>query len=430
LHMYSPLLPGPESIRLMYLAPALDPIVPLRVSFQVVNIHDPATQYDAISYTWDEPIFEHVLLIDHGSSPLVTKNLNNALRRFRLPATERMLWAVAVCINQGDDEEKARQIPLMAEIFRQAKMVLAWLEGGATEKRGLNPIDQLSRVPRAIMDESANAQRSGKPRTWEPPPEDQQAIRRFFRLAWFGRLWVVQEIVMNTGVILFCGAAHTSWTRLTSALNSLAMTAPGVTTYISFNKFEALQVVARLCKYHCLAEGSGSGAGSPKSQQDLLTIVDRFREYHCADAHGRIFALYSMASDVEPYEPWRPSITAGSIDDVKIQTAVNYALDVRQTYHMFAGACFASNRVAQVLNAVLSRPFSPDWPSWVPDWRARPSKLMFKLQENLDWEAFLSGNILHLSIHDREIHLDGGFLEICWATPAGENEEQLWATLS
>lgn len=78
-------------------------------------------QYEAISYTWGEPLVIYPLYVDDGKHVKATSNLDQALRRLRLPATSRLLWADAVCINQSNDAEKGTQIPLMIQIFRNAK---------------------------------------------------------------------------------------------------------------------------------------------------------------------------------------------------------------------------------------------------------------------------------------------------------------------
>jgi hypothetical protein len=46
-----------------------------------------------------------------------------------------MLWADAVCINQVDKDEKARHIPLMGSIYKNASSVLAWLGEGRESAR-------------------------------------------------------------------------------------------------------------------------------------------------------------------------------------------------------------------------------------------------------------------------------------------------------
>jgi hypothetical protein len=74
----------------------------------------------------------------------VTENLDHALRRLRRRLGPRWLWADAMCIDQKNDREKEVQIPLMVEIYRGAKRVLAWLHDGDDDiERGMRYLEQL-----------------------------------------------------------------------------------------------------------------------------------------------------------------------------------------------------------------------------------------------------------------------------------------------
>jgi hypothetical protein len=105
--------------------------------------------------------------------------------------------------------------------------------------------------------------------------------------------------------------------------------------------------------------------------------------YGCADDRDRIFALYNMASDIEPMSnstPIRDEDTdiSSIISNMcmpykgppKIYMDVDYSLTTQQTYHAFAIACIAKRKDSSLLNAVLSRQHShssSDLSSWVPD---------------------------------------------------------------
>jgi hypothetical protein len=159
---------------------------------------------------------KHPLYIDDGTYVLVTKNLDKALRRLRHPTTTRVLWADAVCINQVNSDEKSTQIPLMARIFRGASTVLAWLDDGAEEERGMVTLERLSRYGTSENEDERVADR--RPRmSGSHTSEDNVLIHKFLNLAWFTRLWIIQEIVMNADVILFCGTSSMTWTRFSVA---------------------------------------------------------------------------------------------------------------------------------------------------------------------------------------------------------------------
>ena len=57
----------------------------------------------------------------------ITRSLATVLQALRLLASPRVLWADTVCINQDDEKEKSKQIPLMRDYYATAKSVPVWL---------------------------------------------------------------------------------------------------------------------------------------------------------------------------------------------------------------------------------------------------------------------------------------------------------------
>lgn len=63
----------------------------------------------------------------NGQSRLIHINLYSAIRQVQKHSKEMRLWIDALCINQYDHEEKARQILLMASIFKRSRQVISWI---------------------------------------------------------------------------------------------------------------------------------------------------------------------------------------------------------------------------------------------------------------------------------------------------------------
>lgn len=101
---------------------------------QGAALHDPHpegygrfVEYDALSYTWGTDSQRHTIRC-HDMDLSITKNLKEALMMLRRPSKSyRWLWTDAVCIDQQDDDDKAKQIPSKFAIYQQAKQVVAWL---------------------------------------------------------------------------------------------------------------------------------------------------------------------------------------------------------------------------------------------------------------------------------------------------------------
>ncbi|KAK0654860.1 heterokaryon incompatibility protein-domain-containing protein, partial [Cercophora newfieldiana] len=126
-YSYQPLSAASE-IRILELDSADAPSAPLHASLAHEPL-DQITPYEALSYTWGADVFPHQLHIGPESHTInITSNLHSALQHLR-PRTgpPRRLWIDALCINQADPDEKSKQIPLMAAIYRDATKVIAWL---------------------------------------------------------------------------------------------------------------------------------------------------------------------------------------------------------------------------------------------------------------------------------------------------------------
>jgi hypothetical protein len=370
MHTYEALA-GPEYIRLSKLEPALSTDAPLRFTFIQTELSEIEGQYETISYTWGEPKLICPLHVDDGTCVMVTENLDRALRKLRYGDRVRTLWADAVCINQFNDKEKEVQIPLMARIYRGAKRVLAWLDPGAyvgNEEEGIRVLDRLSRRSRQDISVYSESDRPKEPAPLEDHDLEVQThlreIVNFISLPWFNRLWIVQEVVFNLDVILICGASILSWARLVAALSILEGIPVHGLSIVEREKIDAIRKIGELWRYYSLIDESDR-----RKDDDIVQLVEDFATYGCTNPLDRIFALYSMTSDLQTVRPRH--------DWDHVFMEIDYSLSVRQTYQDFACACIRVGRVMSILEAAFCRASlrnSEQWPSWVPDWRVAPRK--------------------------------------------------------
>ena len=82
--------------------------------------------YTALSYTWGAPVFDCSLGCN-GAVKHITRTLDSALRHLRRSDEAIMLWVDQICINQEDNADKERQVPLMSLIYRRALNTMIWL---------------------------------------------------------------------------------------------------------------------------------------------------------------------------------------------------------------------------------------------------------------------------------------------------------------
>ncbi|RYN85268.1 hypothetical protein AA0120_g8884 [Alternaria tenuissima] len=365
-------LEGQEYIRLLVLHPALSKTTPLRIDFVSSKLEDVEGDYDAVSYTWGKPVLTFPLYVgEDGMQVYVTENLDRALRYLRYETRERMLWADAACINQKDNEEKATQIPLMVQIFRGARRVMAWLdpcdgEDTTVEQRGMRLLDRISRLSTIRADGIH---------------EEFFTVMEFFLLPWFNRLWIIQEVVFNLEVCLICGETELPLSQLVSAVDitgwQISWTEPDHEA-----TWNAVLEIGRLWNLYSLVPGRKTFEDRGGAQ--IVRLMEKFRLYECTDPRDRIFALCSMANDVilngnsgELNGSYLKYFSTSTEDDV-IRIDIDYSLDVRETYEAFALACLMGKENANLIwKALLMRQHSPppiDWPSWVPDWRVQPRR--------------------------------------------------------
>jgi hypothetical protein len=84
-----------------------------------------AKDYEALSYTWGIAAPSIPIQL-HGKVTLVSENLYLALLHLRKRGV-KLIWVDALCINQEDLAERARQVSHMEEVYRRASLVWVWL---------------------------------------------------------------------------------------------------------------------------------------------------------------------------------------------------------------------------------------------------------------------------------------------------------------
>ncbi|KXT00469.1 hypothetical protein AC578_1910 [Pseudocercospora eumusae] len=185
--------------------------------------------YETVSYCWGE-------WMQHGCLPLwlgplealvagaavieidqvpvtITNSAAEVIQRVRSPLTDRYIWIDAICINQGDKDERAQQVALMAKIYKGATTNLVWLghdEGyGEYINQEMNrALADFRRHSRAFVDiytmthDNMNMKRDG---TVVDRTIDFKALTYLYESPWFGRLWIAQEVALARNSICYFG---------------------------------------------------------------------------------------------------------------------------------------------------------------------------------------------------------------------------------
>ncbi|KAH7321896.1 heterokaryon incompatibility protein-domain-containing protein [Rhexocercosporidium sp. MPI-PUGE-AT-0058] len=364
-------LSRPESIRILVLHPSEDHAAPLLCDLVYDDRHEVLLDveqkrgYEAVSYTWGDPIFSHEIFCRGGGEEMarmaITPNVDLLLRHLRKSSKSRRLWVDAICLNQTDHIEKRIQVGLMGGIYRQAKKVHVWLgdtvqEGQETDltgpqsrQTGMSKVMAFFRVlslAKAMNDQTVLSEKLISS-IFRNEEELKALLQTFLHSSWFQRRWTIQEAALNNNTVIHYGPTEIHWRDMTDALGMLEA-----------NQTSRLDNVAWGALNTALNIHSQSG-----------TMLDLLHDHHdalCFDPRDRIAALLSVAT-----------INAASNQNgsTLLQWTADYDIAWQENYRNFCASAIKSGYFTHILDHLrffgsLSQG-SDVWPSWVPDW-SRP----------------------------------------------------------
>jgi hypothetical protein len=173
--------------------------------------------YIALSYVWGEPHANDYITIDGCIFP-VTRNLYVALQAL-WPRHQRYLgiWVDAVCINQRDLEERAREVKKMDMIYSQALIVRGWIGACPSDAATVRHFHAVE----TWLDETKHIE----PKTGgielfdiDVATVDVRLLESIWMVAaqlfvqsYWQRLWIIQELLLAKSKVLWYGEWHFSW---------------------------------------------------------------------------------------------------------------------------------------------------------------------------------------------------------------------------
>jgi hypothetical protein len=303
---------------------------------------DNAPQYEAISYTWGAQGKPKNIKLNCQSFP-VAPNLIDALHQLRLNQSKdgkhkRKLWVDAICINQADNKDKSHQVMRMREIYANAVEVLIWI-GNADN---LSPLafDTLERF-------SADDGTQGGSATYQDilstVKERKTAIQLLIERPYFGRVWVVQEVVVAKEATVHCGSFSMPFKLLYLAM--MRMTGSG---FYPFSIFA--QNVIHLGNWR---RSFLEIDADREDSLDLRIFMDS-RDRDATILSDKVYALRGITND---------KLAEGII--------VDYDKSTERVYTDFANYLLGIRPYLRVLSSVSvqhRKTSTLRLPSWVPDW--------------------------------------------------------------
>lgn len=176
--------------------------------------------YEALSYAWGPENDQQEISCD-GKTLSITKDLHTALLCLRDAHLPRTLWIDQICINQKDKDERSAQVTIMGTLYRSAQRVVVWLgEESENSDLALDFVEKLNRALLAYQEAHPSSHIAvsecgkilGSTGFLLPSVEAPEwlALSELYSRRWFGRLWVVQEVLLNQNVVVQCGHSFIS----------------------------------------------------------------------------------------------------------------------------------------------------------------------------------------------------------------------------
>ena len=216
-----------DSIRVLELLPAKSYDAPLAARLIETKFSIP---YNTISYVWGDFKDPEQLILADDYYVSITRNLAQALRHFRDPSDCKVLWADAVCIDQGNLQELGKQVTIMNEIYTKSVKTLGWLGNPENSKEIINNLRHIletgkhddEHVPPSLRRQ--NSAEMDVERTELAALFDSTTVsllQDFLTIPWFTRVWIVQEIVLAQDLHLFLGENSIEFESFVKAIGVL-----------------------------------------------------------------------------------------------------------------------------------------------------------------------------------------------------------------
>jgi hypothetical protein len=340
-----------KDLRLIVLRPAESESVAINCELIVVNADD-APEYEALSWCWGTSALDHEVRViqkersnqsEQVSIMMVSKTLSKALISLRRSAKSRHLWVDFMCINQEDNDERNKQVPMMHKIYGNAKKVCIWLDEDKNLVQDLlpNPIsdnsdsdseidrenemrherEQQSESETALLDKIAmDFIRNDVLRLWQfdtlckdkKMAKQWAALLSLMRKPWFSRRWVVQEIALAKDATIYCGKGHIKWRDFADAVALFVEVEDAthrLTEVMKQNEvynhipdfFEDLSTLGATL----LVDATSNlyrklENGDRDRQKSLEYLVSALPIFEVTDPRDAIFSLLAIAKDASP----------------------------------------------------------------------------------------------------------------------------------
>jgi len=323
--------------------------------------------YTALSYTWGDPAPVAKLHLSSGRYLNVAQNLADFLStvldlRTNTNKAMDMFWIDALCIDQANVDERNSQVKLMSMIYRGATDVLVWLGPESEDSRlAAAFISTLTAVLSSLDAAAKGSVLLLQEQSGIPPADDPRwmALLRLICRPWFERIWVQQEIILASSVLMACGHAWISWHDLASLVKDIYDNQLYILLVKQTDEMGNHQLFKdRITILHHMHSATRAG-----DEARVMTVLEHLVDLTICAATNPRDKIYGLLGISKPISAGvaREGLPVLSID-------VNYRCMVDELYTDFARTALVGDCSNALLPCAAPSRSSRALPSWVPDW--------------------------------------------------------------
>lgn len=356
-----------------------------------------APEYRALSYTWGPPeddaatysrSEDHTVSLD-GCHHHVNPNLHDALLQIAQSYRGSYFWIDAICINQGDLDERLRQVAMMDKIYNNAVEVILWL---GREARHSSEVFQVAKtvagMDSAIFLTQGHAISPDQLESYGLPGPSSEIWRHyinFYERRWFKRGWVIQEVILARNAVVHWGSMKMTWDELVAGSLMFLPDHLRKTFFANFRKpgdVDNMSLGRNVYRIQlirdALAQKSPSlliveictGTHALESAEHMLLHMMRMsRDFQWSDARDKVYSLLGLVSFIIRDRPIAP---------LPIKPDYSESVTPAMVFTRVARAIIERSNCLGIITQVSDLSFRKisNLPSWVPDFTKSPNLSM------------------------------------------------------
>ena len=322
--------------------------------------------FEALSYEWGPAEPRHILIVDETHGVWIRRNLAVALMLLRWRNVDRHIWIDAVCINQGDLEERASQVQRMHRIYSSATEVIMFL--GLDKGEIFEIFKAIAEIRqhfvqtfqpflnvREDVSASLDARHRGEIEAASSAPPDTvfATAHKLWNLSYFTRMWIFQEVVSAKSARMICGDWSLPWSTVEGYLQADYMVSSTRSQGLRSTSYKGISPHAISDTRIAIALGSELW---PASRLHLIHMLQATRQLQATEPSDKVFAVLGVATDNIP-RILKP----------------DYTPPWQTVYTRAAQVTIENSGTLQILEDVEVKDKASGLPSWVPNWQTFPA---------------------------------------------------------